>query len=611
MSKTHRNKHNFSKLHLLVLVVFFSNFVKAQPGWQDFTARYFYTILDEKGNEISFMEDKNYSIIIDSMLYKTPNIPQEFLKKAIQSNNLYGNQIQINDFSIAIPQKNSTNSKKRLEIKIVYKKDTMYICQSSGIGSFSNDINFFQDKPIKRTPDFTLQFIKGHYYFPSWAIGILKNLPQTDKNVKIVNVSQSHFIVPKKEYDLVYNNKYNKEQGTEIDDLVLNNFMKGYFSINKRNEFTKFDKSALPYQSPNWSGVLSVSKDSNIFFGMMQYSMDYKNCSSGTRIFSILNKKQNTIKQFFPKENTRLFCSEYLYADTFNTMLYLPVRIKEEFDFKLSDCQSNLLSERNIYSSENEGKTWQENIELKELFTKYNFSKFEFLDKNYALAYSRRELKDKVKKIKTVQGTYYLLKNFQVVDSLKTPDDIYYNSNYNKYRFSVKNDTILLGSWSYDKHNSIGTIYFQPYLKKVNENWKFQISEKIYSHPTQKKSTDKEIIREYQNFKLINNRTLVFNNGAGSLTLNLDVSNNISHSGYIILEKESQIYLINGSKYGSVYVSFDKGSTWYLYPIALEQKARLRNLWINEQNEVSYFSNVKIKGEGYKMKTVYRKFSKE
>jgi hypothetical protein len=186
-------------LYTLILIFFCSNLVKAQPGWQDFTTRYSYTILDKNKKEISFKNNKDYSIMVDSVLYKLPNIPQHSLKPALVNSYNFENQIRINDFSLAISLKNF--NQKQLEIKIIHKKDTMYICQSSGIGSFrSIDV---QGKPIKPTPDFTLQFVAGHYYFPNWAKSLLNNIPQISGNIKIANVKQQHFIIQKKLYDSI------------------------------------------------------------------------------------------------------------------------------------------------------------------------------------------------------------------------------------------------------------------------------------------------------------------------------------------------------------------------------------------------------------------------
>jgi len=123
--------------------------VCAQPGWQDFTARYFYTVLDENGKEISFKNNKNYSIMIDSVLYKSPNIPNDTLKKALPSDEGYQNQFRINDFSLTIPQKRFYDKgDKKLEIIIIHKKDTMYICQNSGTGNFLDYIDFKSKEPI-------------------------------------------------------------------------------------------------------------------------------------------------------------------------------------------------------------------------------------------------------------------------------------------------------------------------------------------------------------------------------------------------------------------------------------------------------------------------------
>ena len=66
------------------------------------------------------------------------------------------------------------------------------------------------------------------------------------------------------------------------------------------------------------------------------------------------------------------------------------------------------------------------------------------------------------------QGIYSLLKNMLVIDSLKTPNDAHYSN----YRFDKNNDTVLLGYWGYSKNR---TTYFQPFLTKVDSEWKFNL----------------------------------------------------------------------------------------------------------------------------------------
>src|SRR5690606_15547405 len=128
---------------------------------------------------------------------------------------------------------------------------------------------------------------------------------------------------------------------------------------------------------------------------------------------------------------------------------------------------------------------------------------------------------------------------FRIIDSLKTPKDLHYNDNYNRYQYSIKNDTILLGSWTYEPHYIIGkTKYFQPILKKIDNQWKFQVIEKTYSRIQPK--TEMNVIN-YKNFKILNN-LLFLNNENGNLNFSNDLSE--LHKKELILENGNQIYLI-------------------------------------------------------------------
>jgi len=336
-------------------VLFFLKSAIAQPGWQDYTARYSYTILDAKGKEISFKKNKQYSIMIDSVLFKSPRIPHEKLKPAVPNEGDFANQIKINDFSLAIPQKNYSRGGKRLEIKLIHKRDTMYICQASGRGSFGEN-GFWNGADIKpkNSSDFTLQFIAGRYYFPDWAKYFLDNLPQVNGNLELKNASQRNFIVSQKVYNSVHSSEiyYHKKLLKKADDYVTNNFLKGHLSLERRVEPVQFKQSPAPYKNAHWEGKIYASKnDTNRYYGMMSYSMNTSNCSSYKNVFSVLNKGENTIDQFFPKDNLRLFGSQRLYVDTFNAILYLPLWTKKEFDFYLTDCQHNKPTQRQTYRS--------------------------------------------------------------------------------------------------------------------------------------------------------------------------------------------------------------------------------------------------------------------
>ena len=611
-----KRKLNMIRILAFISVLLLSNIANAQPGWQDYTVGYFYTVLDKSGEEINFKNNGDYCIMLDSKLYKPTNIPQETLVVTTENNfnpkigYLY--QIQINDFSLSVPMNNYSESGKAPEIKIIHKNDTIFIRQPSGSGIGMMEWSAIKDtkkeKNVSYPSHFILNFIPGYYYFPYWSKYILDKKAKTTGKVKLVNMNQENFIIPKHLYDLINPDTYRNRnhQNTEADDYVIKNFMNGYISVEKRNKPTKFEKSVLPYKNPRWDTQLNPSKDANRYYGMIGYSADFNNCTSFKSFFSVLNKKENTIEQFFPKDNPRLFGSSKLYVDQFNDMLYLPVITRDEFDFKLSDCENTSLRKEITYRSDDEGITWIEDHRFQKLFDEYEFREFEFLDKDHTLGYIRKRSK------RMVQGAYYLLKNWEVIDSLITPDDIYYNSNYNNYRYSVKNDTVFLGSWRNDDSRKYGDTYFQPFMRSSNGQWKFQVEEKILSRPVPDIPTERESIKEYQNFTLINKRELIFKNGSGSLLLKSDIVNKTSeiNRGYFILEKGNEIYLINGSYVGHIYMSFDAGTSWFVYPLSLEDKGyQFSHLNIDEKGVISHFSNDR-KNEDILHK-VFNKFSLE
>jgi hypothetical protein len=590
-------------LYTLILIFLCSNLAQAQPGWQDFTKRYSYNILDKNGKEISFKNNKNYSIMIDSVLYKSPNIPQDSLKPAlVDSYNGFENQIRINDFSLAIPQKKYQQSHNQLEIKIIHKNDTMYICQSSGRGSFRS-IDF-QGKPIKQTPDYTLQFIAGHYYFPSWAKNLLDNIPQTSGNTKIVNVSQQHFIIPKSVYDSVnyisprYENR--QKHYDEAENSVVKNFMKGYFSFERQVQLTTFDRSVSPFNKPRWSTWGSSyfpTKEQDEYLGNVQFSYDTLNYSGGRGMIVRYNYNENKMKIWSPTEKLMFSSTALLYKDTFNDVYYNRSIIRD------SNCKELIYKcdfVNKFYNSIDEGKVWKEDKRLTQLYKTHGFRQLEFLDQNHALIFKLDKVKVKNKKYDLQQGTYYLLKDFQIIDSLKSPNDLHYNDNYNRYKYEIKNDTIFLGSWSYNKFQ-VGKTYSQPFLVKDNDNWKFKVTEQLFYRT---KTEPKMDMITYQNFKILNN-LMYLNTENGSLDLKSDLLK--LHENGLILENGEHIYII-GLGIGTL-LSFDGGNTWFVYPLPLEKDSRYDFLEINEQGVISHLKN-SWTGNGYEFNKVFSQFSK-
>lgn len=156
------------------------------------------------------------------------------------------------------------------------------------------------------------------------------------------------------------------------------------------------------------------------------------------------------------------------------------------------------------------------------------------------------------------------------------------------YGYQSQGDTIKLGIWYYGDYLNLNDTYFQPYLTQSNDSWNFGVKEIIHQSNPVVLDKEENKIRSYKNFDIVNNQELVFKNGAGSLILNRKIDNKQLH----IIEKEQQIYILDGVYFGNVYMSFDAGTTWLCYPLPLEkQNYNLRFLSINDRNELNHFSN--------------------
>lgn len=595
-------------IFLIIITLLFSNLTKAQPGWIDFTPRYSYTILDENSNEISFQNNKNYSIMIDDVLYKTPNVPQDSLKPAIENSGIFEPQIRINDFSLIIHKKDFEQTQKSLEIKIIHKKDTMFICQTSGTGSFFSKYDFDnrQYETQRQTSDFTLQFVAGHYFFPRWSKDFLKNLPQTNGTVKILNADQRHFIVPKIVYDSIcylspiYDNR--QKHYDEAESLVVQNFMSGYYSFEKNVQQVTFDKPIFPFKIGymTWRAPYFSTKEKNEYLGIVQPYYDTLNYSGGRGMIVKFNYDENKMKIWSATENLLYSSSYNLRHDTFNNVFYNQTLIRD------SNCKDLIYKcdfEIKLYQSKDDGNTWAENNKLTQLYKKHEFRELEFLDQHHALIFKLNKVKPQNKKYDIQQGVYYLLKDFVIIDSLKTPNDIHYNDNYNRYRYDVENDTIFLGNWSYDKYYTNGkTEYSQPILTKNNKKWKFQVVEKMYFINHSKPLLETIY---YRNFEILNS-TIYLNKHNGGLVFQNDNLSEIHKKG-LILENNNEVYLI-GLSIGTLF-SFDGGYNWYVYPLPLEKDSDYKLIEINNKGVISHIKNNSNNGK-YTLDKIFNKFTK-
>lgn len=594
------NTINLKNLYILTFIFLCSNLVKAQPGWQDYTVRYFYTILDENGEEISFKKRREYSIMINNMLYKAPNIPQKTLKPAKESTYDFENQISINDFSLAIAKKSFYDNQKQLEIKIIHDNDTMFICQNTAIGNYQSfDIysNF-----TNNTSNLKLKFIAGHYYFPNWTKTVFDNLPQVSENMKIINMDQRHFIIPKTNYDSVCyitrNSDTRQNHLEEAENIVVRNFMNGYFTLDRKEQPITFDTSVLPFRKPKIKSHFPTN-DKDVYLGIVSFSFDTLNYKGVRGILVRYNFKENKMNTWSATDNLMFSDTYKLRKDPFNNTFYHQTIIRD------SSCKEILYKcdfVTKFYRSTDEGKTWGECEKLTKLYEKHEIRELQFIDQRHAIIYKHEKIKPKNKKHTIQQGTYYLLENFRIIDSLKSPNDLHYNGNYNRYQYTIKNDTIFLGSWSYSEYYQVGEPYFQPILVEIDNKWNFQVVNKNYSHNIGITQQTESIT--YQNFTLANNKELIFENKE-SLVFKNDISD--LHKKVLILENGSQIYLV-GLEIGTLF-SFDGGKNWYLYPLPLEKNSGYMFLEINEKSEISHLKNNWGKN-GYELNKVFNQFLK-
>lgn len=577
--------------------------VKSQPGWRDFTTRYYYMILDREGNEISFVKNKAYSIIIDSVQYRSPAIPNDSLRpvKRYQREG-FDNYIRINDFSLRIPQ-GKYNSYVPLEIKIIHQKDTMYLNQTTGIGSgFSERLRINGQKDSEDTnpaSDYSLRFIGGRYYFPNWAKTVWDNKPEPTGEVAFVNLDQRHFRIPKALYDSLALRKIDyrtRDQLTKrADDYVVQNFKRGCFLLNKRIEPTKFYNPALPFKEPYWDDALNPTKNKDVFFGRVRYSKDSLNESNWKYVFSLYDKRENSIRHWFPVNDIHSFSSGYLYKNPFNGVVYQEVW---RVDKQQMAQKGYIPPKRHLYQSDDEGQTWKESLEMTQTFTKHDLEHIEFLDSDFAVGYGRKDVQHKTRKYTIKQVTYYLLKNGKAVDSIQMANDFYETVNYlerHNHSWFAVNDAMVLGIWNYNFNGAVEKNFFQIILFKNQNGWQFKAEEKQYVRPAVLGCIKRNYntYTEYRNFNLINKKELRFKNNSGTLRLKNQVADHPWNSGVVVLEKDDHIYLLDNSN-GFTYFSFDRGRSWYIYPKPLEQRSDYQFLEIDDQGIISFFNPSKL-----------------
>jgi len=539
----------------------------AQPGWADFSEHYQYNILDRDNHVIHFRTDSSYIICINGEIFKGSSIPSDTFVRPVCCKNQFNQHIQLNDFSRVIPLKETPPG-----IAIIHGNDTMH---------------------LSAYDDLALQFDSGCFYFPYWASNILgRNKIKTSGTISIVNQQQSLFRITKMQYAEYLNSNYKWSKiSTDLADTVTLNFIRQFITVSAAESGIKFINKMKVYKTSYVDGDMFKTPDSNVYACMLVYTLDTNSTYISMPVFSLFDKKKNTIIHWMPSNDPQLFYESDLRFDKYEAQFYLTVGIRK----KAKDPYNGISYydppfTTNIYSSKDYGLHWQVEPEMSRLFKKYDIRKTEFLDGNNKLLYRLTKRNNGVQK-ETAQGTYFLLHNNMITDSLKSPNSIYYDDLYNQYYFSRRNDTVaILGAWSRIPEN-INLPFYLPQVIKKSGHWKFKVIKDSVKYGANTEIPVPEV-KSYRNFTLLNNNLLLMRDNKDSLLLK---NEKIEH----ILEKGDQIYIIQRDY---VLLSFDGGKNWVYYPKALGIRDSHSFLNIDAPYNISFYDMTRFKKIEYRFK---------
>jgi hypothetical protein len=574
----------FSKNYNLMLIKKFSCILLfqlfiyksyAQPGWRDYSRSISYTIKDVKDSIIQFKNNEGYSIIVKNKLYANNTIPTDDFIPAINNGHTFSYQITINDCKIQIPFSDNLNKNNNLEISIVHKKDTMHIL----------GISFLQ-----------LKFEKGFFYFPTWANVLLGN----ESNFKISGVvslkhykNQNVFKVPSN----IFYHKSNFEYDRYKTDNVATHFINKKYVDNNIRYTRKIENikwlNPLPYFTKiSISNGFYPTNNPNIFYGKQEYNYDEGNTYYSRAFFTIFDKEKLTLKNWQVNSNIFSYYTGKFWLDSFTNKLHIIVGCRDTaYDRNKYADDSNYPIKNNYYSSSNYGNDWVLDKSMYIIST-YNFNELEILDNNFYLGYKIDEQEVHRKLV----GRYYLLKDFKIVDSLITPDGIYYNSIYNNYRFyKINNNLVNLGPWGFSE-NDYYKPFYKPQIIKENNKWEFNVEKDSVGSNSRYQTYLKTLYKDkkqYQNFSLNGDGVIAFKNTKGTIA--------VPNYERIIENGENMFIFLN---YG-VLVSFNAGKDWTFLPInTKEYEDRAEVVEIDKANNISFYKLSTLKKHVVKFESI-------
>ncbi len=534
-------KEQLLTLFLIIASVTFSKITHAQPGWRDYSKKISFQVKDDTDSIITFKNNNSYSIIFEESIYTDKDIPTNNFIPAEINGHKFSYQITINDCKIQVPVKNYYDRNVPLLISIVHKKDTMHLLGADNI---------------------QLKFEKGYFYFPSWAFILLSKNGgfETTGNTSLKHLlNQSFFVVPKNVFFDSSNFNYKKYREQNVADSFVE---KNY--LNKNIKYTHgINKITLLNPLPffkhlSTSDVFYPTDNPNKFIGRLEYTYDEGNTYYSKAFFSILDKEKLTLKHWQVNSNIFSYYIGKLWIDSFSKKIYTIVGSRNILYDRNKNTDYEKYSIKNYYyESNNYGETWQESTQMNNL-VKYQFRELEILDDHYAVGYRR----DEQEKHRKLVGRYYLIKDNKVIDSLITPNNVYYNSNYNNYHFyKVNKNLVNLGPWGVDQYN-YKKAFSNPQLIKKNNKWRFVVSKdsvgsnSAYQIFLKTLYSDK---KQYTNIFVKDNYLLGIKKTDGSI--------NVSGGYDRILENGDNIFIFLA--YG-ILVSFNAGEQFTYLPIKID-----------------------------------------
>lgn len=563
---------------LLIIGIICCQSAVAQPGWIDYTQYYCYALLNDQGRPIQFENNTNFKLLINKVVYDHKHVPKDkFPIVDPNSNPGFSSCIQINDFSLVLERTNQP-----VLIEIVSNKDTMHLFQPTSMGASS-----FRDEIKGRK----LNFVPGHYYFPSWERIYFDANPLFHSS-RIKNLKQENFIVPAADFNRISQSlHHNLAAINNAEEIVMRNFLDTVKLIHETISVT-IPKTFAPYTQPKWITEFFPTTDKSIFYGLISYTYEAPNLYSTKYIFARYNRKTNEISQWYMLDNLDEFSVGSISPDPFNQVLYLSTFFRN----KSSGNEIPTSAFRRVYyHSTDFGLSWSVDSTLQQLFDQIEFRNFEIIDAHHALAY-KRETKNKGTRDQYEEGTYYLLKDKRFVDSLKSPKGIHYNSNYNNYAYKNQGDSIFLGPWGIDPQAYYQKPYTQPVLVKKGNEWKFELLEQQFIRHKQSETTHFTSLH-YDNFTLTSDNRIEFkDNTIEPIELTIDFATNLRSKTIHVLERKNFILFVQQR---SIIMTFDGGTDWYYFPISFENGSAMKFLTFSEENELSYFNPSRLTIEKY------------